>query len=121
MLVKNLNVVKTGFISEQGVKALMCEISEHYHNDRIEVANRPMTMQLHHSYDSVLQAYDRPSTTKLEIEKDILDLMEHLNGEDYGVDSRNGWSFTASFKVNDYKRMLTYFITFTKAHTILWI
>lgn len=121
MLVKNLNVVKSGFISELGVKALMCEISEHYHNDRIEVANKPITMQLHHRYDSVLQAYERPSITKLEIEKDILDLMEHLNGMDYGVDSRNGWSFTASFKVNDYRRHLTYFITFTKAHAILWI
>ena len=121
MLVKNLNVVKTGFISEVGVKALMCEISEHYHNGTIEVVNRPMTMQLHHRYDSVLQAYDKPSRTKIEIEQDIKDLMIHLNGEDYGVDSRNACSFTASFKVNDYKRMLTYFITFTKAHTILWI
>ena len=121
MLVKNLNVVKTGFISEVGVNSLIADISEHYHNDRIEVVNRPMTMKLHHRYESVLQAYSRPSTTKLEIERDILDLMEHLNGEDYGVDSKNGWCFTASFKVNDYKRMLTYFITFTKAHTILWI
>lgn len=121
MLVKNLNAVKIGFISEADVQELREDISMHFHNGTIEVANRPMTMQLHHRYDSVLQAYGRPSTTKLEIERDILDLMEHLNGENYGVDSRNGWSFTASFKVNDYKRMLTYFITFTKAHTILWI
>lgn len=121
MLVKNLKVVKGGFISEQGVKALMCEISEHYHNNRIEVANRPLSMPLHYRYDSVLQVYNKPSRTKVEIEQDIKELMNYLNGEDYGIDSFNWCSFTASFKVNDYKRMLTYFITFTKDRTILWI
>lgn len=121
MLVKNLKSVKTGFISEASVQELREDISKHYHNNTIEVANRPLPMSIHYRYESVLQAYDKPSRTKVEIEQDIKALMNHLNGEDYGVDSFNCYGFTASFKVKDHKRMMTYYITFTKAHTILWI
>lgn len=118
---KNLQVVKTGFLSVEAVEALREDISSHFNNWSIELQNRPCTMQLHHRYNSVYGAYEKPSATKVSIEQDIKGLMEYLSGEDYGVDSRNCYHFTASFKVNDYRRMITYFITFTHAKTILWI
>lgn len=127
---KNLEVVKRGYVTVEQIEQLREDISEHFNNWHIELANlknqasidhKYITANLSHRYSSVYTAYQKPSSIKVSIEHDIKSLMEYLQGEDYGVDSRNSSHFTASFKVNSTQFGLTYIITFTHAHTILWI
>ena len=51
----------------------------------------------HAQYDSVNEAYERPSSTKQSIERNILQDMAMLNGYGYKVCSRNCFHFTAGF------------------------
>lgn len=64
----------------------------------------------HAQYDSVYDAYDRPSITKQAIERHILQDMVLLNGYDYKVCSRNCFHFTAGFLfMKDDKEHLMYY------------
>ena len=49
------------------------------------------------NYRTVYEAYEKPSETKVAIEKIILDIMNNYNGHSYRVLSRNCFMFTAAF------------------------
>lgn len=57
---------------------------------------------LHSQYDSVYTAYGNPSTTKKQIEAQILYRMKHdFKGFDYRTLSRNGFRFSCGFQIKD--------------------
>lgn len=72
----------------------------------------------HAGYNSVYDAYDRPSVTKQAIERHILQDMAMLNGYGYRVCSKNCFHFTAGFLFMSEGKEHLMFYTHTRKENI---
>lgn len=70
-------------------------------------------------YNSVNEAYDRPSTTKQRIEQHILQDMRMVNGHDYKVCSRNCFHFTAGFLFESEGKQHLMYYTHTRTQDVI--
>lgn len=52
-------------------------------------------------WESVRDAYVRPSTAKVSIEKEIISRMEKCNGYDYRIISKNGYFFSCAYRTKE--------------------
>ena len=73
----------------------------------------------HAGYNSVNDAYDRPSTRKQAIERHILQDMKMLNGYGYKVCSKNCFYFTAGFLFMSEGKEHLMFYTHTRTEDII--
>ena len=103
-LAKNLEMVKKGLIPVNEIESFAKRLSW------LDETGRTVSYENRYNrgcpwydekwtYASVKEKYNTPSTIKIEIERDILSIMNELNGYNYRVLGGSCFAFTAFFNV----------------------